>query len=451
MKAPNWKVILAGFLFISCLFLIHGYRVYELFRDIVAMQTPIGPGGSAMPGSPTPVPAPFPLLDGLKPRIRLPYTLINLLPTTYGKDLLSSASFTQKVQELGNPQEADAERDSRELLSRVKMHMASIPVIPPNPPIIVFGSNPSRYREIRETGKYWVILARLMAPKNRQDAWNMLTGPFLLAHQLEAREAGGPSGLSLIGKMIALALRRMASIACMEILSEFPLEPVFAREFAARIELFETQAASLSQAIGAEKGILPGIYRELEVTPPSEIVLKYRRPLNGIRRCLEPTRLNPLLEKFHGRYEKACGLPFAKGQRLCSEVATDLELLSDKWGAPSIDLLPYFFRPEDAALEFLFSLSVPNLRKVLEQEFLLIMQMRGVRIGLAANAFYLEKKEWPKSLPQLETWWGKPLPQDVFINAPLQFISGSPPQIKSVGPDILPGTGDDLTIVPYGL
>ncbi len=71
-------------------------------------------------------------------------------------------------------------------------------------------------------------------------------------------------------------------------------------------------------------------------------------------------------------------------------------------------------------------------------------KMRMAQVALAIYCYHREKDAWPPSLEELETWWGAALPEDLFAGAPFMFKAGSPPDVRSVGPDCVSGTDDDF-------
>ncbi|MBU1105660.1 MAG: hypothetical protein KKB51_03245 [Candidatus Riflebacteria bacterium] len=72
-------------------------------------------------------------------------------------------------------------------------------------------------------------------------------------------------------------------------------------------------------------------------------------------------------------------------------------------------------------------------------------KLRMAQWALALHGFRRNEGRWPVGQEEIETWLGCGLPGDVFSGKPLLFRVGTFPDVRSIGPDLIADTSDDLS------
>ena len=413
------KVILAIFI-VGALFVCRSVYIYfELYKVI---RTANMEDGSSVEMLKKP---PFPAFAEKLAHIKdLPQDFNELLnkQVSYKKDFINNAEIV----------EVFSKRDQEEIsLLRSEIRSVAengIETIPETPVItekldIRVPSPP--YKEARNTLRYWYLCGRYFhAIKDDATALNLNLASLVLLKHIEN---SGEDSVYLITGAMSTTFANMVSNALLEITSELVLPA----------DLLKTRLKELYQLYGKRSPITYFMLGEKRFLPAVSPVIFNE---NMTEKYVE-TYYRELIKAYETSYSEAIKTAKEKG-KLIGPQEMNLETIV-------LSLVKAVFRPKNFCAEFLASMCNANYERTFEYDFKSRQLANGALVALTLRCYELEKGRLPDSLQELENWFGLPMPNDVYTNAPMQYNPKSNKVLFSVGSDLTPDTNDDLVFVPY--
>ncbi len=339
----------------------------------------------------------------------------------------------------------------KEIVSRTEVSLASLPqpLIGSEP--LLPGKADLEVGGLSETARFWSFLAIAHIGKAQpMDLVKVLLGVALIRAHIEAMDCPNPtlmtSMVGIITNKIAghgmvlsapgLRLSKAEILYVIEVLEKLESRRVPFRLFL-QTELELTRAIRKSpgsmKSLPFPKGIFrwPGhVLHEIANSP--DMVRFVEEDIYGslIRMASEPwVATHPELVRR--------GLEAKEARRLL------------KGNLPGI-FWRFGFRPKSFYKTWVVSAGglIPSSIRTQDEAAAQVWDM--VTWALALSGFRAERKAWPRAPNELEEWLGRTLPQDRFSYGPVIFCPGDPPDIRSIGPDQAPYTGDDLLAVATG-
>ena len=126
-----------------------------------------------------------------------------------------------------------------------------------------------------------------------------------------------------------------------------------------------------------------------------------------------------------------------KSSEIIENIQKDAELT---W----VKIFPCFFNTSNFVIDTIISFSTPNLKKFKEGNESTIAKMEMAVIALDINSYYCEKNKLPKTMSELNSWYGKDLPINRITGEPYEIQLDNKHIIQNDGIDGKAGTYDDL-------
>jgi len=140
--------------------------------------------------------------------------------------------------------------------------------------------------------------------------------------------------------------------------------------------------------------------------------------------------------------------PYSKGVQALAAASERLDRYFDGFADFSPRNLHLFWAPTAAFAEYIYNIMLPNALKHRTREVEMQAKLRGGLLCLAVYSFHRERGKWPTALRELTVPFGPEFGTDPFSDREFIFGAGSPPSLRSAGPDGKPGTADDLEFMP---
>jgi hypothetical protein len=321
-----------------------------------------------------------------------------------------------------------------EILKRVFKQVKDLP----EPPEIKFPlemeAPTQNFREIRETSRYWYFMGRhFMANGDYEAGLASFCAISMLAH---ISETYPKIGSSLITRMISIAIRNISNTGILETVTRIQLPAKRLLQWEKVFLNLEKSIPGLERSFLSEKQVIPSIFHSSNIRS------------NGIlaRKMRDESLHKKYLDPYYDPLIAACKMPFDKATEISHKKGNEIERMSQDIFSPAS--IQYFFWPEEFIMQLLMTISVPNFRKVFNQDFRHRNIFRGVVVMLGIQAYRNEFNKFPESLEALEKWQNFELPKDIYSNKPFIFNPDAGKILFSVGEDGKPDTDDDMVFTP---
>ena len=104
--------------------------------------------------------------------------------------------------------------------------------------------------------------------------------------------------------------------------------------------------------------------------------------------------------------------------------------------------LRYFLLPKEFFIDK-YCTREPSVISIIDQEYSARQALRSAQWAISAYCYFNERGKWPTNQEEIEELIKIPLPDDFFSGKRYIFRTGDPPDIREVGPDLIPDTEDD--------
>ena len=304
------------------------------------------------------------------------------------------------------------------------------------PEIIDLRSSIHDFRRIRDISRYWYIVGNLFADEGDfNTALSCFAGIMVVAHDIETSDDEG--SLPLITRMIAIALRKMASLGVLEAAPKLDLPFKKIKVWIKLFSKLEKNMVSMERCITAESRVIPSLYTPKNLPSGSMMA--------------EVMRDKSLHEKYVAAfYEpsiKACNMPFEKALKVLQERRDAIEKLQTKIFTKTSPL-KYFFTPQDYVVQLLMTMTCPNLYRAMQSDYVCRQSVRAAIVVLAIAAYKAKLNVEPESLEEVEKLLNLKLPLDLYSNKPFVYKNAGSKRLFSVGEDMKAETKDDMVFMP---
>lgn len=359
----------------------------------------------------------------------------SLIPSLYGshqKPLLNRDEYARQLN--GITENSRAKLES-ELLQRVNSMIKRLAEAAETPEVIDFKAPMHHLSEVRKTARYWYYAGRLSAAENKfTAALSCFTGTLILAHQMETDSA--ETGASLINRMVASAIRRIAATGLLETIPDLTLAAADLKRWLSMLMLIEAKIPDFVRVIRCEKLTIPSAFHAKN-SPPNTGMAAAMRDGDLHKSYLDPA-IDPIIE--------ACNKPYSELMRVASEKGYELEEMQANLF--SFSSLKYYFYPQGFMMKLLMTMALPNFKSAIQQDILTRQILRGAIIALAIKTYQREFGRMPESLEEMEKWLRIKFPLEIYSNKSFNFQSSGRKVLFSAGEDGKPSTDDDLVFVP---
>ena len=360
------------------------------------------------------------------------------MPVLFGLFKQPTISAEENAKQLEGLTDKDKANLKKQMLKRV---IASVKELRPDaklseiPKILDFKAPVFDYRKIRETARYWYFIGVLFADEGDYNAaLSCFAGMQILAHQLETGEH--QSCLTLLNKMIAISLRKIACVGLLEAAPKINLPYKRIRQWINIFSKLEKSMPDMERCCRYESIFVPSIYDPKNM-PDASIIT------SGMR---DKSLQEEYIGSFYEPVIKASKLPFPQAIKICRERGKSVQDMIKR--LYSISSLKYFFFPYSFQMQLMLTVSYPNMRAAFEQYFTTRLQMRGAIISLALQAYKIKFKSEPNSLEDVEKQLKLKLPVDVYTGKSFEYKSTGDRRLFSFGEDMQPDTRDDMVFWP---
>lgn len=322
-----------------------------------------------------------------------------------------------------------------EIAARVCDEIGKLKPLPEIPEVFDIEAPSPDLHKIKETARYWYLMSRrLFYNGEHETALALSVANLLLAHLLGTEYI---SGSSLNCHMEAIAVRNFGSTSIAEMTGKVRL-PVDRLKFWINLMLqLEYEMVSISRTLRFEQHFIPSVFHHFNMRNDNILARAINNP--GIYKKYIDALFNPITAASSKPYREAMTV----ATRTMSEIA-----LMRKRIEPGFHFLAYYFTPESLFIQYMISISVPDLKGALERDFKCRQLLRGTIVALALRAFQTEHGKLPETVEELEKWLGKTLPTDIYSDKPLLYSRNNQKTLYSVGTDGQPDTADDLIFFP---
>jgi hypothetical protein len=427
-------------------FLFHVYRIVNLALDLRALAMLANEPSTGTGGAPVRKPT-LALVKGLVPEKlvgeKFGERVSSLYSTYSGNELKPIAPIVEILKEVPDPLLHEM---AQEIPIRVAKGFAKLNPPAPVPDYIDLGAPIHNFREARMIARFWYGYGRAMSQAGKHElALQTMCGIILFAQQLEADSA---EGLSLITKMIGIAIRKIGATGLLEIIPYLQVPGSTFKLWAGNLLDLEAQVPSIALAYKSERMMIPSVLSPKALADAEARNDGKRIPRTLIRAVSDKAFLESYLSPCYDPQIEACNQPFATAMKTISGQSQYIENMMTQSTTPGLHWVKYIFRPEAFVMETLMAICVPNFGKALQQDFLTRQTVRGAVIALALRGYKQDNGKLPATLGELATWLGKPIPDDFFSEKPLEYHPGKKPLLFSVGLDQKPATADDMVFIP---
>lgn len=431
-----WKAFLAVTVLIILVFVGQAIRIGLLFVDFDKAEK-----SSKVNDAPLAKLPPDELMIGLT----LPDEVKNMdgekVPVLFERQktpLLSSAEIKSQLE--GWPESAKKHL-LEDLLKRVVGSIKNLSEPCKLPEIININAPLPDYRGSKNTADYWYFAGRQFAIEGHYNAaLSCFAGIAILAHKLEA--GSSENSATLLSRMIAISLRRIASVGIFEMAPELNLPAKLIRQWASIFLHVENRIPDFSRCLALEKLNIPSVCdpKNMDVNAGYIKVLRDK----DLQHKYIDAYFDPLIE--------ACKKDFHTAYRVAQEKSDELNKLQDKLffshqNIFSLTTLEFFFSPEDYIMMKTFAESTGSYHMAVHYDFLARQQLRAAAILLVIQAYKAEFKKMPESIEKLEDWFGKKLPLDLYSQKPFIYKPSGNKILYSVGEDCEADNADDLVFM----
>lgn len=355
----------------------------------------------------------------------------DLKSRSYPQNLVADDKIADQLKTISSDQFASFRN---EILKRVFKQAKNLP----EPPEITFPLDMEEptlnFREIRETARYWYFMGRsFMSRKDYEAGLASFCAISMLAHLSETYPK---TGSSLITRMISIAIRNIGNTGILETVARIQLPSKRLLQWEKVFLNLEKSIPGLERAFICEKQVIPSIFHAKNTSSNSMLARKMR----------DESLQKKYLDPFYDPLIAACKMPFAKATQISNQKGNEIEKLTVDIFSPGS--IQYFFWPEEFVMQILMTITIPNFRKVFEQDFRHRNIFRGVVVMLGIQAYRNEFNKFPESLDAVEKWQKFKLPSDIYSGQPFKFNPDSGKKLFSVGEDGKADTDDDMVFMP---
>ncbi|HNV68334.1 MAG TPA: hypothetical protein PKO06_01455, partial [Candidatus Ozemobacteraceae bacterium] len=286
----------------------------------------------------------------------------------------------------------------------------------------------------------------------RKHAWALACGPILLGYHLECEETAC-AGLTLISRMISVAVRKIGSQALFDLAPHLAIDRVMAFNTFDLCERVEKGLLPIMASIEQEATSLPAFADTAQRALESGAAHKTlsHRPSLAMRSLTNPNRVKKRLDPLYDPLRAVSGKPLKETASATREFGRMIDEIQMRTTTPSSEWLLYLVTPTNLVLDFVIALATPNLKKAFEQDYVCRQTTRGVSVAYVLAAYQHEFGKWPATLAEAETWMKVTFPLDLMTGDPMKYelVGTQSASLTSSGPDCTHGTADDLSFLPF--
>ncbi len=322
------------------------------------------------------------------------------------------------------------------VVSKVSQAVKDLPEPPPLPDIIDLGAPIHRYRDVRENARMWYVMGRFMAHEgNYDESVACFVGPVIAGHLIEVDT---PYCGALIARMIGIAIRNIGTAGIIETAPLLKLPAARLRQWAMALVKVNKIMPAMDRCIRHEKLLIPSVFDPKNLNKEGALADRMRD------KALQKKFIDPYFDPVIN----VIGKPLAEAEPVFEKAQNDIERLSDAVTKPGLDYVRFFFKPEELIMSVMLTISVPNFKKALEQDYMAQQGIRASILMLSLMAYRAQHQSLPASLDELEKWIKFKMPVDIFTGSSFIYKPEGPDVLSSPGIDTRPGTADDMIFYP---
>ena len=316
---------------------------------------------------------------------------------------------------------------------------------------VVFSKSGVAFEEIHDEAIKWYVAGKYLIHKGLvKDARAIFLGILDLAVAFENNRLSHPDKAR---RMQTCYLIEIAAVGLIENADQLVENKADLFTILSKLQNQIDRMAKISDVMAFDKQIPLAFGQQIaKEESDGKTQIRYGRRLPLLSALFgDKKELKTYLDPLYNPLIVALANPYEKAQRAFNPFnAKYKQIFSNLDSESNLAIFKNLLFPDQFSRLALLGIFTDNLPFYVLLDVKARQLIEGAKAALIIHAFKKENGKWPASLKELETWFGKPLPQDLIRSQPLQFTAGNPPEVFSIGRDGKSKTVDDLYFVPFG-
>ena len=267
------------------------------------------------------------------------------------------------------------------------------------------------YKKIRTSVRYWCGLSRAYESLGDTDTALLMSHfCFYFVRELETNYFHSSS---LITKMICCSLRKTISDSILIWASNpKPKSKELSKKVAKDILDFLKTEYPLSNSFKYEK-----------LMAKEYMNAAFKTIGGGMIGYCDSKALDQRLDEWFDKPIACIDKPLSEVSDILKGIDEKYDETSNKMQFGPDKIIIAFFKAEKYVLDSFIFMAVPRFKHTKESYELKLARMEVAAIALAINSYYCEKNKLPKSMEELNKWFGEELPKNRFTDEPYEINS----------------------------